>query len=127
MWSAGILVGWGEVINYRKVHLSGAENVVFSPGTTLDVVAEIGGIKIGLLICADISYPEAARELALKGADLIIVPTAQAAPPELNGYSNHTIPSVWTHTHPTKHTSFHFEADSSDNREQMKMSCTSHT
>lgn len=40
-------------------------------------VFEIEGIgKVGIMICYDIWFPECARELALKGAELIVVPTA---------------------------------------------------
>jgi predicted amidohydrolase len=34
------------------------------------------GWNIGLLICYDVEFPEAVRELALAGADLVLVPTA---------------------------------------------------
>lgn len=68
--------------------------VIASNYLQLGPVVDLNGVRIGLLICADISYPEAARALALQDADIIIVPTAQAAVPAMNGYSNMTIPSV---------------------------------
>jgi predicted amidohydrolase len=37
---------------------------------------ELDGWRIGLLICYEIEFPENARSLALAGADLIAVPTA---------------------------------------------------
>src|SRR5690606_39102940 len=38
-------------------------------------VYDCGPIKIGMMICYDISFPEHARALALEGADLVVVPT----------------------------------------------------
>jgi predicted amidohydrolase len=37
-------------------------------------------VRIGLLICYDIEFPETVRALALAGADLVLVPTAQMEP-----------------------------------------------
>ena len=45
-------------------------------------IAELGGVKIGLLICYDIEFPEPARRLGLAGADLLLIPTAQMEPYE---------------------------------------------
>jgi len=45
-------------------------------------MAELAGFKIALLICYDIEFPEPARRLALAGADIILVPTAQMEPYE---------------------------------------------
>ncbi len=66
--------------NYRKTHLYGEEeNRLFQPGDYF-VVAEIEGVKVGLLICYDVEFPEAVRALALAGAELIAVPTALMQP-----------------------------------------------
>ena len=95
LYDSAVLVSYtGErLINYRKVHVDGIENYVFTCGEELGPVVELLGVRIGLLICADVSFPEAARVLALQDADFIIIPTAQAALPEFNGYSNATVPS----------------------------------
>jgi len=50
-----------------------------SPGNTFEVCAlqtDGGVVNIGAMICADREFPEAAGELLLKGAELIIVPNA---------------------------------------------------
>jgi predicted amidohydrolase len=63
------------VLNYRKCHLfSGYETDVFSAGDAL-MVATLPGfdIKVGILICFDIEFPEPARQLRLQGAELLIV------------------------------------------------------
>ena len=64
-----------SLVNYRKAHLWFTDRAMFTPGSEFSVV-EWNGIKVGLLICFDIEFPEAARMLALKGAQLIAVPTA---------------------------------------------------
>jgi predicted amidohydrolase len=79
--SARLIDGSGKpVANYRKTHLYGSwERKVFAPGDTL-VTAEIQGLRLGILICYDVEFPEAVRTLALAGADLIAVPTALIRP-----------------------------------------------
>jgi omega-amidase len=75
----------GKIIaRHRKVHLfdisikekiTVTESDVVEPGDEF-VVFEWNGFKIGLLICYDIRFPEAARLLALEGAQIIAVPAA---------------------------------------------------
>ena len=79
--SAILIDGQGEMLaNCRKTHLYGdQENRIFQPGNEL-VLADLEGLKVGLLICYDIEFPEAARMLALAGAELITVPTALMEP-----------------------------------------------
>jgi len=69
--------------NYRKTHLFGTlDRDQFSAGApdqnsgVLHPLPELKGWRIGLLICYDVEFPENARRLALAGADVIIVPTA---------------------------------------------------
>ena len=50
-----------------------------NPGEVFDVCTVVGGhgaVKIGAMICADREFPEAAGQLMLNGAELIIVPNA---------------------------------------------------
>ena len=70
----------GSVIDeYRKTHLFSASPVEehrhLQQGNRL-TMAELNGWKIGVLVCYDIRFPEAARTLALAGAEAIIVPSA---------------------------------------------------
>jgi predicted amidohydrolase len=61
---------------YRKVNLWGAyENGLFAVGAPPPVI-DMRGFRIGLLICHDVDYPETARDLALRGADLLVVLSA---------------------------------------------------
>lgn len=78
---------FGEIAGkYRKTHLWGnLDKTLFSPGVSLDCtpanqLAVIENFKIGLLICYDVEFPECARALALRGADLILVPTGLMQP-----------------------------------------------
>jgi len=89
----------GRVIaHYRKMHIPyGAgyhEDYYFKPGDRGCVVADLGGIKIGLGICWDQWFPEFSRILALKGAQLIVYPSAIGSEIAEPGYDSH--PS-WEH------------------------------
>jgi predicted amidohydrolase len=67
--------------NYRKTHLFGnAERATFTPGTNPYVLADLDGMRVGILICYDVEFPEMVRGLALRGADLVAVPTANMEP-----------------------------------------------
>lgn len=70
-------------LNYRKTHLFGdLDRAMFSPGGDQFPVVELNGWQVGMLICYDLEFPENARRLALAGADLILVPTANMLPYE---------------------------------------------
>lgn len=69
-----------RIANYRKTHLfGGIDRAQFSPGPQAPTVFEWNGWRLGLLICYDIEFPEPARGLALQGADVVLVPTANMA------------------------------------------------
>ncbi len=59
----------------RKTHASKDEYFFFRMGRSLDVF-DLGLCKIGILICYDTSFAEAWRVLALKGAEVILLPHA---------------------------------------------------
>ncbi|HEX59450.1 MAG TPA: carbon-nitrogen hydrolase family protein [Methanomicrobia archaeon] len=65
----------GELLlKQRKVHLTeGEERWGLSCGDSFSV-ASCRGFKIGVLVCADVLYPEAGRLLGLLGADIVINP-----------------------------------------------------
>jgi len=62
---------------YRKTHLFYKEKNCFSSGDTgfFTIYDKDRDIRIGTMICYDWRFPEAARTLALKGADLIVCPS----------------------------------------------------
>lgn len=66
---------------YRKVHLYNREKLWFEPGEEGFAVHQAkGGVKIGQMICFDWSFPEAARSLALKGAQILCHPSNLVLP-----------------------------------------------
>lgn len=68
---------------YAKTHIpqieavQAHEKLFFAPGNDLPVF-DVLGTRIGILICYDRSFPEAWRTLALKGAQIIVVPTSSS-------------------------------------------------
>lgn len=61
-------------MKYAKVHTCDfADEKVLEPGTEFKV-CDFDGVKIGIMICYDREYPESARILMLKGAEIILVP-----------------------------------------------------
>lgn len=75
--NTAVLIGDdGEIVGmHSKTHPVGDEAVYFRRGTTYEVFPTKYG-KVGLLVCYDVSFPETARILALKGAEIILVPVA---------------------------------------------------
>lgn len=67
----------GSSVRYDKRHLYGDyEQGLFRHGRDLPEIIEFEGLKIGLLVCFDVEFPERVRELALCGVNLVLVPTA---------------------------------------------------
>jgi predicted amidohydrolase len=70
-----------SLCNYRKTHLFGElDKAMFTAGEDEFPVVDFNGWRVGLLICYDVEFPENTRRLALAGAELILVPTANMAP-----------------------------------------------
>jgi predicted amidohydrolase len=75
-YNSAMLVGpAGVKAVYRKLHLFERESVWFTPGNLPLGVVRVGPARIGMLICFDWRFPEAARVLALQGADVIAHPS----------------------------------------------------
>jgi predicted amidohydrolase len=70
----------GLVSVYRKTHLFGREKDLFLPGDTGFSVHEVGRVRVGMMICFDWIFPEAARSLALLGAEIILHPANLVLP-----------------------------------------------
>ena len=69
--SAVLVSPSGQVATYRKVHLFFEEKLWFDPGDREPEVFDIGCCRAGVMVCFDWFFPETARVLALKGADVI--------------------------------------------------------
>jgi predicted amidohydrolase len=77
LFNACVLVGpAGVAAVYHKAHLPclGVDHFT-TPGDGPFAVHDLGGLRVGMNICYDGSFPEAARVLMLRGADLIVLPT----------------------------------------------------
>jgi N-carbamoylputrescine amidase len=79
-YNSAVVVGpGGPLATYRKLHLFYDEQSWFRPGEQIVVVdlpvPGAGVVKLGLAICYDLWFPEVARALALRGAEVIAVPT----------------------------------------------------
>lgn len=70
----------GEVLaSYQKVQLYGPEEkAAFVAGEQPPPVISFHGRMLGLLVCYDVEFPEMVRACAVRGAELVLVPTALA-------------------------------------------------
>lgn len=76
-----VVVQKGAIINfYHKLHLYDAfaslESERIAQGEALPPVFPLADFKIGLMTCYDLRFPEVARSLAERGADVILLPAA---------------------------------------------------
>jgi predicted amidohydrolase len=80
-YNSAVVVGPSGLLGcYRKTHLFYEETLFFTPGDSGFHVWDIGPAKIGVMICFDWYYPEAARSLALQGADILCHPSNLVLP-----------------------------------------------
>jgi predicted amidohydrolase len=70
----------GSTELYRKVHLFWDEKAIFQPGDLGFPIFEACGTTVGLMICFDWVFPEAARSLALGGAQVVCHPSNLVLP-----------------------------------------------
>ena len=83
----------GEILGkYRKSHIPDGpgyqEKFYFNPGDTGFKVWDTAYAKIGIGICWDQWFPEVARIMALKGAEVLLYPTAIGGEPEDDGFDS---------------------------------------
>ena len=80
-----VVDGTGVRASYRKIHLYDSfgykESERLLAGELEPVVVEIGGFQVGLMTCYDLRFPELARALVDRGAELLVVPAAWVAGP----------------------------------------------
>jgi predicted amidohydrolase len=81
LYNSAVVVGPNGLIGlYRKSHLFYEETLWFAPGNTGFRVFQAGGAVLGVMICFDWFFPESARSLALKGAEVIAHPSNLVLP-----------------------------------------------
>ena len=78
--SAAAVDAEGVLQVYRKTHLFAGEKDLFLPGDSGFRVFTYRGVRIGLMICFDWYFPESARTLALRGAQIIAHPANLVLP-----------------------------------------------
>lgn len=69
----------GIALKYRKTHLWASDRGIFVPGDRY-ATALFKGVRVGILICFDIEFPESARALGQLGAELILVTNGNMDP-----------------------------------------------
>lgn len=65
---------------YHKVHLFANEGAFFRPGDVKPPLVSFRGQRLGVMICFDWFFPEMARSLALRGAQIILHPANLVLP-----------------------------------------------
>lgn len=76
VYNTQVLIGpEGYIGKQRKLHLSRDEVFYYKGGREIPVF-DIGFCRVGIVICYDNQFPEVARILALRGADILLMPHA---------------------------------------------------
>ena len=82
--SAALVCPDGNKYLYRKIHLFMNEPKFFKSGnipfSVINIQGKFGKVKIGMMICYDWIFPESARTLALRGAQIICHPSNLVMP-----------------------------------------------
>jgi predicted amidohydrolase len=79
LYNSAVLIGPEGIIGvFRKVHQPTEESHHYTPGRDWPVF-ETPLAKIGMMICYDQCFPEAGRELTLRGAEVLVIPNAWPA------------------------------------------------
>jgi predicted amidohydrolase len=76
-----VVIREGKIIGtYAKLHLYDAftiqESRLVDPGGQLPPLIDVEGITLGLMTCYDLRFPEMALNLALAGAEVLVLPAA---------------------------------------------------
>jgi predicted amidohydrolase len=80
-FNAALLIdpGGRSVLHHRKVHICDFDSPELACGrgtgfAACDIETGAGRVRVGLMICMDREYPEAARSLSHQGAEILLVP-----------------------------------------------------
>ena len=93
--SATLINEHGDILlTYRKTHLwAEKERQIFTEGDKLSPVVEIRSVRVAVMICYDTEMSEVARSLTLRGAQLLLVPTAIDKSPAYENISRFIVPT----------------------------------
>lgn len=96
-----------QVMQFEKVHLFGPdEQAAFAAGDVAPTSVEVAGVRVSIIVCFDVEFPEMVRAAADAGADVVLVPTAltpgyDAVPSVLipaRALENHLVVAYANHT-----------------------------
>ncbi|HHF08319.1 MAG TPA: carbon-nitrogen hydrolase family protein [Kosmotoga arenicorallina] len=73
--STVVVLPYNEPLFYNKTHLFRKEKEVFKPGQSL-LVFNYLGVEFGIFMCYEVGFPEIARTLAKRGAQVFLAPFA---------------------------------------------------
>ncbi|WP_341669425.1 deaminated glutathione amidase [Alcaligenes sp. SDU_A2] len=81
VWNTLVVLHDGQVLaHYHKLHLYDAfsvkESTYVQPGQDVPALIEVAGLKVGLMTCYDLRFPELARRLSIDGAQVLLAPSA---------------------------------------------------
>jgi len=80
-----LLVRGAADASYRKIHLYDSfgyrESDALLPGDLTPVLVDVAGLRVGLMTCYDLRFPELGRLLVDRGAEVLVVPAAWVAGP----------------------------------------------
>jgi predicted amidohydrolase len=107
LFNSALLIGPDGLVGlYRKLHLTAVDRAWAAPGDLSMPTFDTPLGRVGLLIGYDALFPEAARALAIAGADIIACPSLVSWPPVLP-YGATAVPMPpWVDAGPTE-THFH--------------------
>ena len=81
LYNSAVVYAEGRLLAvYRKLHLFARESEWFKPGDAPAPVFDFRGYRLGVMICFDWVFPEMARSLALRGAQVILHPANLVLP-----------------------------------------------
>lgn len=85
VYNTALVTGGGHHTGYRKIHTYDAfnyrESDTVHPGKDL-LQVDVEGVNVGVTVCYDVRFPEMYKQLALEGAEVIVVPTSWADGPD---------------------------------------------
>src|SRR6056297_2585366 len=81
LFNSAVVIGPEGIIGtYRNIHLFDEETMHFTPGSEGFFSFDLKGVKVGVLVCFDHMFPEAARSFALQGVQIVCHPSDLVLP-----------------------------------------------
>jgi predicted amidohydrolase len=85
-YNSAAVIDHGEILAaYRKTHLWDTEKLIFDAGSEPAPVVSTSAGRIAVMVCYDLEFPEMARDVGMRGAQLIAVPANWPANPKPPG------------------------------------------